>query len=134
MDLESFMKNITIRDVMTNAPHTVGAEQSVAVAQNMMQELGIRHLPVKKAGHLIGILSQRDIDFILRTEKSSPEQIRVEDACTPDIYAASPNQSVKEVAAIMAKDRLGCALVQNNGELLGIFTTVDACRVLSDVL
>ena len=39
-----------------------------------------------------------------------------------------------DVVRKMAKERYGCALVTERGELTGIFTTVDACHALAEVL
>lgn len=127
------MTKMLVSTVMTASPHTIGAEQSLATAQKMMRENTIRHLPVRKDGKVIGILSERDIDFALRVEKCAATELRVEDACTGDIYSTTPDTSVKEIAAKMAQDRLGCAIVEQDGKLLGIFTTVDACRLLAQV-
>lgn len=34
----------------------------------------------------------------------------------------------------MAQEHIGCTLVTEKGKLVGVFTTVDACRVLAEVL
>ena len=39
-------KPLTIRDYMTESPHTIGSEQTLAMAHTLMREHSIRHLPV----------------------------------------------------------------------------------------
>lgn len=48
-------------DVMTADPKTVDVGDSAAAALALMLDGGFRHLPVTKAGTLVGIVSIRDI-------------------------------------------------------------------------
>jgi acetoin utilization protein AcuB len=125
--------NKTIQNFMTTQPHSIGAEQPLAVAREMMRTYGIRHLPVKEGGQLVGILSDRDIDFALRVDAASAEKLKVIDAATSDVYVVPPSAALQSVASKMANDKLGCALVEDSGKLLGIFTTTDACRALAQI-
>ena len=120
--------------VMTPSPHSIGAEQQLSKARKMMQELNVRHLPVRAGGQLVGILSDRDIEFALRVDAASAERLTVHDACTADVYVVEPGSFVADIASRMARERIGCAVVEHQGKLLGIFTTTDACRVLASAL
>ncbi|NBC32909.1 MAG: CBS domain-containing protein [Alphaproteobacteria bacterium] len=51
-----------IGDVMTWTPITIGSHLSMTGALHMMQEAGIRHLPVVDGEIVVGILSARDAD------------------------------------------------------------------------
>jgi acetoin utilization protein AcuB len=132
---DGMAKRMLIEEVMVKAPHTIGQEQSLAVALELMREHTIRHLPVRHNGRIVGILSERDINFTLRVEKADAGQVNVESAHTADVFSVLPTTPLSEVAARMGKDRLGCALVEDEyGKLLGIFTAVDACQVLAQHL
>ncbi len=124
---------IVIEKLMTPAPQTVGLDQSLAVAKEFMEKLVVRHLPVKSGGELIGVISDRDINFILAQLKESPENLTVKDAYTSDPYIVSRNTPVAEVARHMADNQIGSALVAENDKLIGIFTVTDACRALADM-
>jgi acetoin utilization protein AcuB len=51
-----------VRDVMTSDPLTVDPNTSLKEAARLLRQRGIRHLPVvDSAGHLTGILTDRDI-------------------------------------------------------------------------
>jgi len=129
------MKTIpTIQKYMTVQPHTIGFDQSIAKAKDMMTQYHIRHLPVLKGGKLVGILSDRDITFVLTFKDSDPEKTKVEDVYTELPYATSPDASLAEVASLMAEKKYGSALVVSNNKLVGIFTEVDAMRALADLL
>jgi len=123
-----------ICEVMHPFPHTVGADQNLATAKEMFREYGIRHLPVCKGGGLCGVLSERDVDFALRTEKAPAEALFVKDFCAPDPYAVATTTPTHEVARRMAHSRIGSAIIVEKGRVVGIFTTVDACRALAEAL
>jgi acetoin utilization protein AcuB len=121
-----------IRNFMTPGPHSIGRDQPLSVAQDRMRILGVRHLPVLEGGKLVGILSQRDVLFVETLRDVEPSQVTVEDAMTSDVYVIEPNTALVEVAEAMAEHKYGCAVVMDEGHLAGIFTTVDALRVLID--
>jgi acetoin utilization protein AcuB len=126
--------NTEIQSVMTKSVHSVGPDQTLAVAQELMKKHAIRHLPVRHEGRIVGLLSERDIDFALRVDKSTPEDLRVEDALTTDVFTVLPNASLRSVAKEMGAQKIGCAIIEDeHGKLLGIFTAVDACRVLGEM-
>lgn len=126
--------NMLISEVMTPLPHSVASSQPVSVAKEMLKRYNIRHLPVRKDGSLIGIVTDRDIHFALAWERALPADLSVEDIFIPDPYCVTPATPLREVAQKMASDRIGSALVIEGDELVGIFTAVDACRVLSVLL
>jgi CBS domain-containing protein len=125
-------KKITMAEVMTPTPHTVGPDQSLAVALELMRTHNIRHLPVRHEGRITGILSERDINFALRIERTNADKLTVDSALTPEVFSVLPSTPVADVVARMASEKFGCALIEDDlGKLLGIFTSVDACRVLA---
>jgi acetoin utilization protein AcuB len=128
-------KSIKIESVMHPFPHSIGAGLNLEQAKEMMSEHNIRHLPVQEGGRLKGILTDRDINFALAMDKVDAEQILVRDAFTEDPYVVTEGEDVARVARKMAVEHIGCALITTKNESLsGIFTTVDACRVLAEVL
>lgn len=127
------MSTKTVGMFMTPSPHTISAEQNLIFAQEKMNELSIRHLPVLRGGKLIGILSDRDIKFIESFDGMNPEEIDVEDACTYDPYIVDSMTTLKEVTGVMATKKYGCVLIKENGKLAGIFTWIDALKVLSSL-
>lgn len=124
----------TIQKFMTTQPHSIGREQPMAVAHKMMREHHFRHLPVLDAGKLVGILSDRDLHLIETLKDVDPEKVQVEDAMSTGVYAVEPDAPLDEVVAMMAEKKYGCAVVMQNQKLVGIFTTVDACRAFAELL
>lgn len=118
---------------MTDYPSITSANASVTEAAALMQSCKIRHLPVVEEGKVIGVVSDRDLrqaellsDFM---------QLIVSDVMTPDPYCVAVGTPLSTVAAEMARKKFGCTVVLNQlGRVVGIFTTTDGMRVLSELL
>jgi acetoin utilization protein AcuB len=124
----------TIQKFMTTQPHSIGQEQTMATAHGIMREFHCRHLPVLTGGKLVGLLSDRDLSLLETLRDVDPKKVLVEDAMTADPYTVSPDTALDEVVAAMAEHKYGCAVVMQNNKLVGIFTTVDACRAFAEML
>lgn len=128
------MKKLTVGEVMTQAPHTIGEDRTLSDAHEMMQKYKIRHLPVLKRAKLVGILTDRDLNLVETFNDVDPKTVRVKEAMALDPYVVAKTQSVAEVAKGMADSKVGSAIVWEKERVIGIFTTVDACRVLAKAL
>jgi acetoin utilization protein AcuB len=124
----------TIAEVMTKAPHTIGRDQRLARAHDMMRTHGLRHLPVLDGGKLVGVLSQRDLYFIEAVAGSNEELDSVAEAMATELYVVAPSESVADVARTMAQHKYGCAVVVDRGHVVGIFTATDALALLAKAM
>ena len=124
----------TIQKYMTTAPHTIGKEQPMVLAHRMMREHRIRNLPVLHDAHIVGVISDRDLNLIETLRDVDPKVVTVEDAMTPDPYVVGPDVPLDEVVSTMAEKKFGCAVVVQHNKVVGIFTTVDACRAFAELL
>ncbi len=125
------ISSLKVKDVMTPQPVTIGRAQTLETAHALMREHGCRHLPVLEHDDLVGVLSQRDLYFLESLGGVDLEKDIVEDAMTSDAYTVRPDDSLAEVCARMADDKLGCAVVVERDRVAGIFTATDALRVLA---
>lgn len=124
----------SIQKYMTTTPHSIGVDQTLARAHQAMRDNAIRHLPVLSGGQLVGILTDRDLGLVESLKDVDPTRVTVEDAMSTSVYAVAPDAPLDEVASTMAEHRYGSAIVMQNGKVVGIFTTVDACRALAELL
>ncbi len=63
---------MTVDKIMTSPICTIEGAQSVHDAEDMMGDLGVRHLAVTKAGEIVGVVSVRDVmRFYKRYAQSS---------------------------------------------------------------
>jgi acetoin utilization protein AcuB len=120
----------TIQKYMTPTPHTIGQEQTLQVAHDVMREHGVRHLPVLEGGKLVGLLSQRDLHLVETLREVDPATTTVDEAMTTDVYVTGPDVALDEVAAQMAEHKYGSAVIVDRGKVLGMFTTVDALKAV----
>jgi len=127
-------RELTISERMTRTPHLIGAEQSMTVAHEMMRSNGIRHLPVLHGGKLVGLVSQHDLHIIESLRDVDPDEVRVEEAMTQDVYTVTPRTPLKEVVSEMSERKLGSAVVVEGTQIVGVFTTIDALDTLAGLL
>jgi len=125
---------LTIKQKMTPSPHSIGMEQSLSVAHEMMSTHELRHLPVLSGGKLVGLLSERDLYYLESVAGIDTTKERVEQGMSQDVYCASPEAKVEDVIREMTEHRYGCAVVVEGAKVVGIFTTTDALRLLADML
>jgi len=124
----------TIQKYMTTTPHTIGSDQTIAKASALMSEYRIRHLPVLRGGQLLGVLSDRDIKLIETFRDVDATKLQVEEAMTEQPYTVAPEMPLDEVVSTMAEKKYGPAVIVQNHKVVGIFTTVDACQALAELL
>lgn len=124
----------TVDMFMSPLPHSIGADQTLTTAHLIMRRHKIRHLPVMRAGVVIGLLSSRDLDFVEALAGIDPDKVMVEDAMSQDPYCVERTTPLAEVALSMAQHRYGCAIVKDGAHLVGVFTMVDGMRVLGELL
>ena len=115
---------------MTPSPHSIGRDQTLSTALALMRRYDVRHLPVLDGGRIAGVLSQRDVLFVEALRDVDPAMVKVEEAMSPNVYAVGLETPLVEVLAEMADHKYGCVFVVEATRVAGVFTTVDALRVL----
>ena len=125
-----------MRDVMTAAPQVIDCKTPIRDAENIMINLGARHLPVTVDGIVESIVSDRDIKrFTLPAHRAQyQDDYLVKDICRALVYLADVDDPVDKVLRVMADRHIGSVLVLEEGELVGIFTENDACRLFAEFL
>ncbi|WP_240360757.1 CBS domain-containing protein [Pyxidicoccus caerfyrddinensis] len=124
----------TIDSFMTRSVHTIGVKSPLVEAHRVMNEYGIRHLPVLEGGRLVGLVSQRDLHLIETLKDVDPKEVRVEEAMSQDCYTVETGTPLAEVARELGRHKYGSAVITRGTRMVGIFTTTDAMRALQTVL
>ena len=118
---------------MAPAPIVIDKGAPLADAHQLMREHQIRHLPVMDGSELVGLVSVRDLHVMESLKDVDPASVSVAEAMSTELYIVDPDTELRAVALNMYSRKLGSALVVDDGKLVGLFTTVDALRVLANV-
>lgn len=119
-----------VKSEMVKFPYVTSSEMTVKDTIIYMSECRVRHLPVMEKNKLVGIVSERD----LKNYKDMDETV-LNEVMTRNPYVADEEESLLNVVGIMAEKKYGCALVVNSDDqLIGIFTTIDALKLLKRFL
>jgi acetoin utilization protein AcuB len=119
---------------MTASPHVIGAEQPLALAHDIMRQHDLRHLPVLHGGRLVGLVSRGDLHLVETMPDVDTKKVSVDEAMSRDVYAVAPGELLVTVVREMTARKLGSAVVLDQGKVVGIFTVIDALRVLDRAL
>jgi CBS domain-containing protein len=126
---------LRVRDLMSKGVATLEQNDTLTTADQVMRLGRIRHMPVVDGeGQLVGVVSQRDLfrsalmralGYGSRVEDRVLEALRVKDAMTTDVATASPELPLREAAQLMMQRKIGCLVVLEEGEPIGILTEGD---------
>lgn len=124
-----------VRDLMTTSVVSAPIGTPVQEAYELMREGRFRHLPVlDKKGRLAGILSERDLRGVgafFKDERSGIDEFLVTDPTTVEkIMVAnpitvSPDTSVSTAVKIIRDKRIGCLIVTEGDQMVGILSYLD---------
>ncbi len=125
-----------IRSVMTPFPYAIDADAPLTQARAMMVEHGVRHLPVTHDDQLVGVVTDRDLKRALDPSLGLPprNELYVKDVCVFEPYVVDMGEPLDRVLRHLAQTHIGSALVVRKGRVVGIFTTIDACRCFAEHL
>lgn len=121
---------------------SVGPDEPIGEARELMRLARVRHLLVLDAGVLVGLISYRDVleacleaalcDAADRHESPRPDEDRVSAHMRPRPATIAPTASLREAAGCMLRLRLGCLPVveTSSGALrpIGIVSESDLLR------
>jgi len=133
----------TVSDMMTPNPHTLQPHNTLADAKAIMEDIGIRHIPVTDIDEqLIGIVTQRDVlsaqesslESITKTDFHSNLDTPLEKCMHRTLMSVDPHAGLKEAAVYMQKHKIGCLTVVEKKRLVGIITDTDFVSIAINLL
>jgi acetoin utilization protein AcuB len=127
-------RRIPIQKYMTRAQYFASPEESVLLAYERMLEHDVRHLPVVRGETLVGVLFKSDLKLVSSLEPAVVRPIKVQSVMVTEYYTVAPDEALDVAAREMSRRKWGSALVTDEGKVVGVFTTTDALRALSDAL
>ena len=133
---------VTVRDVMAQNPLTLDRNETLDLAESIMNLGRIRHMPVVDDGRVIGILSQRDLfrsalltalGFGRKTTTALIKTIKIKEVMTEDVITIAPETTIKDAARTMIDKKIGCLPVVENEKLIGLLTETDILRYVVEL-
>ena len=138
MRIEPWMKHPVV---------TVRPRDSARHAREVMEKHRVNQLPVVVDGHLVGIVTDRDLRdafpsvFELaeatgrhrRAPGPDPAAIPVEDVMTRDVLTLAPAAFIADAARLMRRQRVGAIPIVDGGRLVGIVTRSDLLDALVEL-
>jgi CBS domain-containing protein len=117
-----------INELMTPGPQTCGPDTNLCQAVQMMWNGDFGVLPVvDDAGHVLGIITDRDVSIALGTRNVPPSRLRVAEVMSKDVHTCHAGQGVRSALEMMAEHRVRrLPVVDAEGGLCGMFSLNDA--------
>jgi CBS domain-containing protein len=115
----------SVRDAMTEDPHSIGASASVVEAARLMREQHIGSLPVTEDERLVGMITDRDITTRVVAEGAAPETTSVGDVYSRDLISVESNKDLEEALRLMARHQVRRLPVVESGRLVGMVAQAD---------
>ena len=133
----------TVAEMMTRKVVTVTEQDTLARAQQGMDQFHFRHLPVVSNDKLIGLVTRSDLlhassSFLSEKAAERDEiihELPVSKIMQHDIVTVNPGDSVVDAARLMWQGRLGCLpVVEDDDKLVGILTPADFLKLFVRLL
>jgi len=138
------VKTLRVRDLMSTDLITLSAEETLDLAEEVMQLARIRHLPVTSGGRLVGLVTHRDLlkaSVSALAGLSETEQdellrgIRVSEIMNREVETIGPNAQLSDAALALLEHKWGCLpVVEDDEHLVGILTEADFLRLMVRIL
>lgn len=115
-------------EIMTPRVVTITPDEPASAAWTRMRRRGIRHLAVMDDGHLVGVVSERDLGGRAGTTQRRGRSVH--SMMTRNVVSATPGTPVREAADLMRERLIGSLPVMDGDELVGIVTATDVFDAL----
>ena len=127
-----------VRDLMTEKVFTLKARDDLAALYDLMDSRHVRHVPIVDSdGELVGLVTDRDLsrsalgaveELPLSVEREILRRRRIRDIMATEPDSIEPDATLKEAAAILLENKVGCLPVVEGLHLVGILTEADFVR------
>ncbi|MCH7645292.1 MAG: CBS domain-containing protein [Myxococcales bacterium] len=131
---------IRVRDIMQTGVVTVSAGDTLSTVEDIMTLGGVRHMPVVRAGTLVGVVSERDLlraslsnltGFGQEERRAFLQVVEITRVMSAPPIVISPEAEIEDAARLLAEQRIGCLPVIEEGKLVGLVTETDVLRCIA---
>ena len=124
-----------VKDLMSTDVFVLDIDDSLLLAEEMMEWKRIRHIPVvNRDFKLEGLITHRDIlrasistiaELTNGERRAAQGKILLQDIMQTSVLTIAPEANIQEAARVMLSEKIGCLLVVQNAQLVGILTEAD---------
>ncbi|HEX7012725.1 MAG TPA: CBS domain-containing protein [Steroidobacteraceae bacterium] len=126
---------VPVEEFTTPDPITATEDMTIDQLRLLMEEYGIRHLPVLRGATVIGVISERDVRLVSGLTATEKLQVRAADIMATPPVTVNARTPLDEVAYTMAEKKVGSVIVNDeSGKFLGVFTATDALNALIEII
>ena len=133
---------LTVAEIMTREPYTLGPDDTLATARQLLAEHHIRHIPIVSAeGALLGVVSQRDVlaasdTTVLSHSSGNPFEgyVALSTIMSTPVQTADESASLRGAALHLLKNKVGCLPVLRKSKLVGIITDSDFVAIAINLM
>src|SRR5262245_38203766 len=132
----------TVGDIMSTELTTLGRNDSLQLARDILTLGRIRHFPVIDEGKVVGVISQRDLykaslrsvmKYGEKARRIFMEGIAIKEVMSEPVITIAPHASVQEAARVMMEKKIGCLPVLEGPKLVGIVTETDMLKLIAEM-
>lgn len=123
---------MSISEIMTVNPITLGQDATLDEAGLLMRKHRIRHVPiVGEDKELLGLITQRDL---LAVSSSDADGNVVTEIMRRKVYTVSEESDMRSAALMMQEHKIGALPVLQDNKLVGIITDSDYVALAINLL
>lgn len=130
-----------VKDLMSTDVLTLGRNDKLSIADELMQQERIRHIVVlDEYEKICGVVTQRDLfrgvlfkalGYGSRLAEKMLDRYVVKEAMSKELHVTAPDTPLVEAAATMLEHKIGCLPVSDDGKLVGIITESDFLKLFT---
>ena len=128
-----------VQRLMTPVVKTLQRNDQLTIADDVMREQRIRHLPVlDEDGLVCGVVSQRDLfrgalakalGYVQTAQQKMDSMLLVKEVMSTTVVTIGPHEPLANAARLMIENKVGCLPVLDGEKLVGILTESDFVKL-----
>jgi Zn-dependent protease/CBS domain-containing protein len=126
--LDELLEGLTVGDIMTTDPPTVGADTTIAAfGDQLLHDRQALHLVTGEAGTALGVVTLADVQGVAGEDH---ETTRVADVLR-EVVRVEPTDDAFDALAVLNQAGSTEALVASNGDVVGVLSQSDYAHALT---
>lgn len=133
-----------VKERMTANPVTVTPDTVVSEALSTMRQHNVRRMPVlNRKGHLVGIISEKDLLYASPSPATSLNvyeigyllsKLKIKEIMARDVITITEDEPLEEAARVMVDNSVSGLPVMKGDKVVGIITETDIFKTLIEMM